>query len=230
MTSLLVTILLLALATPVVVYALLRRVRKDVTAIRRAVADDLSSKIGAFGLSDVKADSSSVDYDSVMATSQRLVVLLNDGRTWLSVHRERLRKRFQDPSKETTIFLIDPESEMIFVLARKGSTTPDAIRAKIKESIQLVSEIASPNTQLEIFGHSLFNPHSIVLGDDAAIVMPYFVSRGGRQVPAFRFENAGPDSFFLMLRSDLESLRMDARDIRETKEGASMSSRLRTVP
>lgn len=210
---LLPVILVVGLATAALAWISYTLWRK---AVRGAIVDAVSLSRGAsnVGICEIVADSGLYDYDALFAQSQRLVIALNDGRTWLSVHRDRLRRRVQDTSKETTIFLIDPNSEMVGVLARKGSTTKNAIQARIAESVQLLSELVVPGAQLEVLGHSLFNPHAAVVGDNRALLTPYFASRGGRTVPVFCFEDSGPQSFFRQLRDDLEALRTDARELR----------------
>ena len=162
------------------------------------------------GLVESADDATRCDYSDLFQQSERLIVVLNDGRTWMSVHREDLRKRCADASKETTIFLIHPDSPMIDVLARKGSTEVVTLRGKIAESVSIVRDIRQPFSRIEVLGHYLFNPHSIVLGDTSAIVVPYFVSRGGRVNPALKFTDLGRDCYFRDLAADLEKLRIDA--------------------
>lgn len=175
----------------------------------------LSNGIQSVGLDCVVPESDKFDYTNLLENNQRVVILLNDGRTWLSVHRTRLAKRLADPNKETTVFLIRPGSPMVEVLAKKGNISSEALTQRIRESIALLLEIRGPRSNLEILGHSLFNPHSVVLGDDNAAVVPYFASRGGRNVPLFHFTDSGDESYFRHLREDLERLRKDAVNISE---------------
>lgn len=182
----------------------------------------IAAEATELGLVACIADSTVYDYTGVLCDSRKLVVVLNDGRTWCSVHRDRLRRRLQDTSKETTVFLIHPESEMIPVLARKGSIEPESLKNKIRETLALLDELCVDGSRLEILGHHLFNPHSLVLTETRALLMPYFTSRGGRTVPLFVFEDAGPGSFYGNLVEDVEALRMDADQIgRSTRGGRS---------
>jgi len=59
------------------------------------------------------------------------------------------------------------------------------------ETVQLLEDIKSEDTSLEILGHFLFNPFAVVIGDDVAIVTPSFISRGGRTVPTFKYQDTG---------------------------------------
>lgn len=174
---------------------------------------ELTKAQNRVGMVDASEDCTTYDYGPLLLDSRALVVVLNDGRTWASVHRDRLRKRFADPSKATTFILCHPESAMLPVLARKGSTTIDVIQSRIAETIQLLLDIKQPETVLELLGHHLFNPFTLVLGDENAIITPYFFSRGGRTVPAMKFQDLGGPCYFRDIVDDVERLRIDARDI-----------------
>jgi hypothetical protein len=165
------------------------------------------------GLVAVMNDASKYDYSEILIDSRQLTVVLNDGRTWASVHRDQLRRRFEDSSKETTFILCHPDSAMIQVLARKGSTDVETIRARIKETVTLLEEIIQPETKLEILGHHVFNPYSLILGDDSAVVIPYFLSRGGRRVPLWKIRKTKTNGFFRDLSDDVQRLRMDTKAI-----------------
>jgi hypothetical protein len=171
----------------------------------------IAGQAARLGLAECWPDASIYDYTYVLCESRRAIILLNDGRTWISVHRDRLRRRLEDPSKETTVYLIHPDSEMVPVLAKKGSIDAEALRTRIWESITMLTELCNEGTKLEILGHELFNPYSMVLGEDRALLVPYFASRGGRAVPMFVFEDVGQDCYYRQLVTDMEGLRMDSQ-------------------
>lgn len=173
----------------------------------------LTKEYSRVGLVEVCEDCTNFDYGPILLESRRLVVVLNDGRTWASVHRDRLRRRFTDPAKATTFFLCHPDSAMLAVLARKGSHNAQTIQSRIAETVRLLEDIKQPSTVLEILGHHLFNPHALVLGDESAVLAPYFFSRGGRTVPAMRFQDLGGPCYFRDIVEDVERLRMDAQEI-----------------
>lgn len=172
------------------------------------------ARVNALGLLAVSPDSSRFDYREIIEDSRRLVVVLNDGRTWLSMHRERLRARFADNRKQTTIFLVHPRSEFINVLARKGSSDPAAQIAKIHESLQILREVVQEGTNIEVLGHFLYNTHSLVLGDEIAAVTPYYLSRGSRSVPVYVYGDDGGSCYFKELEGDVERLRMDSEALK----------------
>jgi len=187
----------------------------------------VSKNSEATGLVDLQLDAANIDFDSLIINSNKLIILLNDGRTWLSVQRDHLRKRFSDPKKETTLFIIHPDSPMINVLSRKGSIEPYSLIQRINETLQLLKEISVEDTNLEILGHHLFNPHSMILTEDTAIVIPYFVSRGGRTVPAFRYDHINDDEcYYNRLSEDLEKLRMDSQSLIHSKTENLLSSNI----
>lgn len=173
----------------------------------------LTKEFSRIGLIEACADASTYDYGRIISESKKLVILLNDGRTWISVHRDRLRRRFADSAKETVVYLVHPDSPMVGVLARKAGRDVPALQGRIRETVEILNEIREPQTALEILGHHLFNPHSLVIGDDMAVLTPYFASRGGRTVPAFRFEDTGADCFLRDIVEDLERLRLDSASI-----------------
>jgi len=177
----------------------------------------------ALGLVEIGNDASVYDYTNAIVKPDKLVILLNDGRTWVSVHRERLRKRFADASKETTIFLIHPNSPFVAVLARKGSTESESINNRIRETLGIIQEIKTQDSNIVIFGHYLYNTYAACIGDKEALVTPYFTSRGSRTVPVFRYEDIGPNCYFRSLLEDVERLKLDAAFLDSTMGDRSLS-------
>jgi hypothetical protein len=180
---------------------------------RRIQLSDLAKECDNIGLAEIDPDSSNYHYDDILSDSRQLVIVLNDGRTWASVNRDRLRRRFADSSKQTTFILCHPDSPMVPVLARKGSKDEEDIRKRIMDTVALLEDIKQPSTSLEILGHFLFNPYSLILGDDSAITIPYFISRGGRTTPVFKYKEDKDNNYFTYLVKDIERLRMDTKDI-----------------
>lgn len=209
----------------------LERVESDLLRDLATLARDvgLTRQFGAVGLSEVWVDSTTYDFGQVITSSRRLVIMLNEGRTWCSVHRDKLRARFADRSTETVVFVIHPESPMIDVLARKASRDSATIRRRIVDTVELLQEIRSPNTSLEILGHFVFNPHALILGDSRALISPYFTARGGRTVPVLCYEDTGASCFFKDIEKDVELLRIDARDISSLSSGRSKDPTLHLV-
>jgi hypothetical protein len=162
------------------------------------------------GLVELAGDASIYDYTDIIAQPKTLTIVLNHGQTWVSVHIERLRKRFADPTKETTFFVIHPESPLVPIVARKGNTEPSVILAKLRETISLLREIKGPQSRVNIYGHFLYNTYSACIGDKEAVVTAYFLSRGARTVPVFRFADVGSECVFRELVDDIKKLKLDS--------------------
>lgn len=170
---------------------------------------DLASQATKMGMVEITPDARSYDYSALLDCTH-VVAVLNDGRTWVSNNAPRLHLRFQSGSKHTTIFVIHPESPMITVLAKKEGTTEEAIRMKLVEALRLLATLGGTADNLTIYGHHLFNPHSVFIGDGFAVVTPYFHARMRRRGPAIRYEDSPHDSFYRELRADVEALVLDS--------------------
>jgi hypothetical protein len=180
------------------------------------------------GLDSISTDSSTFDYSELFNDTGDLSIVLNDGRTWLSVHRDRLRRRLLRSGCRTSIYLIHPDSKMVEVLARKGSVETSIIQGRIAESVQLVKECVSGNGHVEVLGHFLFNPFSLVLGPSGAVVTPYFLSRGGRMTPSFLFApRPQGDGMYEALLVDVEGLRKDCLPLLPADGNVESISRVR---
>lgn len=180
-------------------------IRRETGEIKRVFFEN-----SPLGLVSVSTDASAHDYSELIISPRRLVIVLNDGRTWLSIHKERLRKRFSDPTKTTTIFLLHPRSEFLSTLAKKESTDVRNLQTKIYESLEIIASVRQSNQRLEVLGHHLYNTQSVVVGDAEAAVTPYFLSRGGRTVPVYTFIDMGGPCYFRDIADDVDQLRLDS--------------------
>lgn len=173
------------------------------------------------GLVESIFNANKYDYSPLILESQTLQIVLNDGRGWISRHSGALKKRFEDSSKQTTFFLLHPQSTMIRVLAQKVGIREgieelqvDELRRKIIDTVELLEQIRLPSTDLKIYGHFLYNPYSLFLGDEYAIVTPYFISRMRQYTPLFKFQDRlNQESYYKELKEDIEALKYDAEEI-----------------
>lgn len=173
----------------------------------------LSDEFRKLGLDEARADSGGYDFTHLLLHSEELFVVLNTGRTWVSTHSDPLRRRFQDADKKTTVFLLHPDSSMLTVISRKEATPVEGVREKIAEAVQMLNQLKTDDTQLAIYGHHLYNPYSLFLGDAFAVITPYYVSIGRRTVPLFTYLGVETDSYYRNLREDVTTLLHDAQDI-----------------
>jgi len=172
--------------------------------IRELVA--ISRNMERLGLRDVDVDCNTYDFAALIATSNRLVVCVNDGRTWLSRNSEHLKERFKLSDKETSFIIMHHESPALAIQAAKVGSTHEALQMKAHESLAILKRLRSPQTKLKVYGHHFYNPQAVYLGDDTAYITTYFTSTGRREVPLYVFRKAGNNCFFSKLEEDLKQL------------------------
>jgi hypothetical protein len=184
-------------------------------------ADQLSQQLSfakreeLLGLAEARLSAHDYDYTHLILHSENLVLVLNDGRTWVSNHAALLKKRFTDSSKKTAVFLLHPNSSMLEVLAKKVGSNRESLQRKIYETVDLLKDVKTDSTQLAIYGHYLYNAYSLFMGDTYAVVTPYFNSKGRRTVPLFRYDDreGQGDCYYQQLREDVEVLKLDSADL-----------------
>lgn len=178
--------------------------RRDFLRINDENRDILFSKLclqegqEKMGLAEVYEKSSDYDYNFQLESCQNLTVLLNDGRTWVSNHSESLQRRFKDTNKQTTIFLLHPDSDMLDILARKVGSTKAKLKEKIFETVGMLNHLMGKNNNngsITIYGHHLYNPHSVFRCDSTVILTPYFAARSRSIVPLFIFKDIGSSCY-----------------------------------
>jgi hypothetical protein len=201
------------------------RVLARLTDVERGVIERLkiANRAEQVGLSDAGLDVTGYDYGPLLESSSSVTIIVNDGRTWVSTNSARLRKRLHDSSKKTRIILTHPESAMVSVLALKEGSNASAIKNKLAETLLMLSQLKAPHSDLQVFGHFLFNPHSVFLGDSYIVITPYFHGRGRRSVPHLRFDDKAGDCYFKQSREDIDTLLLDAREI-QLVEGQPVSA------
>ncbi len=185
----------------------------------------VGGRAAAVGLTDIVGDFNNFNLGPIIAEARQLTVVLNDGRTWVSIYQNALRQRLKDSTKQTTLLLCHPDSAMLSVLARKGSIDVDGLRNRLFDTIAHFDQILQQSAgRVEILGHHLFNPCSLVLTESLAVLTPYMFSRGLKTVPVLVFNDTGENSFYRHLVDDIERLRIDAEPI------VSPASTIREMP
>ncbi|WP_333591456.1 hypothetical protein [Brevundimonas sp.] len=164
------------------------------------------------GLVRVDSDSGHYDFSKILESDGDISIVLNDGRTWISTRSEPLKARFTRPAK-TTFILLDPSSEGVALMAKKQGTSAPAIKHKIAEAIRMIKEYGGNSDKVTIVGHDLFNPYSLFISSELAVITPYFASKGRRPVPAFFFEKGVSRKYYDELSDDLSILIAGSRDI-----------------
>lgn len=177
---------------------------------------DLAKQEKDFGLVAIYSKSDGYNFYDFLTENKELVVLLNEGRTWISNHTPKIEERLKKTSFKTTFVVTHPDSSMVAVLAAKQELTAHGITGKVKEFVSSVKAIKGyDKDRIKILGHRYYNPHSVFLGDTRAIITPYHASRGRRYVPLYIFEDCGESSYFQSVKLDMDYLIKDAEDISE---------------
>ncbi|NJK74116.1 MAG: hypothetical protein HC942_08335 [Microcoleus sp. SU_5_6] len=193
--------------------------RKDFVRLIDENTSDIINEISlirhksSLGLIELRDRAGLYNYSKLLLESKNLVIVLNKGSSWYSVNGESLRKRFKDSNKTTDIFFLDPNNnqEALTVLSRKENIPVDSIKTDILNTVEKLKHIKTPDTKLTIYGHNLFNPYSLYLGDDYAIITPYLHTR--RPWLLLQFEAKNPGCFYEELKDDIEELRNKSQEI-----------------
>lgn len=156
------------------------------------------------------------DFAGIIEEAPELIVVLNDGRTWVGNYFQRFQNRFSDQNKKTTFVLLHPESDALKLQAFKVGGDAMSIKMKISETIREIKKAnKNNNNNVFILGHKFYSTLSVFVTDRVAIVTPYFVSKVRQTPPVFVFERTSQDCFYNKLRTDVGSLICDAEDIKD---------------
>ncbi len=137
--------------------------------------------------------------------SRELMVVMNDGRSWIDSNREILAQRIRDREKITRILLLHPRSNFLDVLIRKNKKTQAQQMEEIQRSFDVLQNIATRPEALDIRGHHGFNPYSLILTANYAFVSPYFLNERGA-LPLMKFTSHAPSGLYHELRADAQKL------------------------
>jgi len=171
----------------------------------------LSKNIDEMGVSNIIDNINDYNFKPLIEESKHLSIVLNDGRTWFSMHIDSFKIRFSDPSKSTHIYLLHPSSEKVLnIMSRKTGTNSKNLQLKIKESVKILNQIIKDETKLKISGHYLFNTFSLFLGDKYACISPYFTSRKRRLLPLIEIMKTSEKGLYDKLQEDIEELKEDS--------------------
>lgn len=144
--------------------------------------------------------------DKTYFQDQDLLLVFNDARAWVEAHTEELKNRVLVRGQRVRVLLLHPQSNFLKVLDRKTEKLPNQEIMEIQYSFKILSELQRLRPNLvEVKGHYLFNPYTLILTTTEAIVMPYFLMKRG-ELPVLVFKNFGQESIYHQYRSDAESL------------------------
>jgi len=173
------------------------------------------------GLIDVHPDTYTYPFKDVLLSSRELIIVLNDGRSWQGRHSDYLKTRMMLPDRSTVFVFQHPESKMLQdVLSKKVGQSPEFLREKVNETIkELVSYPRSDRHVLQILGHHFFNPYSLFVSEELAIMCPYNISPNRSTVPTFVFEKRGQSSQYHRFYEDVQQVIRYSSPLSPTQPG-----------
>jgi len=140
---------------------------------------------------DVRSSFHGYDYTELIQSSERLTVILNDGRSWIDSNRELLRERLSTRGRVTRFCLVAPDSPYLDLLVKKNGKARAAQVDELRRSVSVIREIAPEWSDLEVLGHSRPTPYCMYLTEAVAIVDPYFYFEAGA-LPMMIFRSGTP--------------------------------------
>jgi hypothetical protein len=149
-------------------------------------------------------------YQQIILDSWELVVVLNDGRSWVDTNREHLKARFADPRKTTKFCFIHPDSSYVDILIQKNGKRRSAQVDEIVRSVQVIHENKLPSCDVETFLHKRPTPYCLFLTEKLAIVHPYLFFEAGA-LPMFTYLSDTP--FYAIYREDAQKLLKESPSI-----------------
>jgi hypothetical protein len=173
--------------------------------VRSTVLALLSEEIAPeIGLSSFRSSFHGFSYKELMEKAFEMLIILNDGRSWIDSYRELLQFRAKN-HKKTWIILIHPRSEFLPVLIKKNGKQRTTQLDELRRSFDIINELRKISAAIDIRGHHLFNPYSLIITEDQASVMPYFYNESG-DLPMLTFSNTGEGSLYNRYRTDAYAL------------------------
>ena len=165
------------------------------------------------GLSSFRASFHGFSHKDLLENAFEMLIVLNDGRSWIDSYREVLSIR-AGQGKKTWIILIHPRSEFLSTMTRKNGKQKATQLDELRRSFDIINELTKRSDSIEIRGHFLFNPYSLFITEDQAVVMPYFYMEAG-DLPMFTFSNTGRDSLYHRYRADAFALLKESERLTE---------------
>lgn len=156
------------------------------------------------GITGLLKDFHDFSHKNFLEESEDLIIVLNDGRSWIDTYRERLAWRVKT-NLSTKIILIHPKSEFIMTLTKKNGKSIQTQKEEIQRSFNVVNELKEQGGNINIYGHYLFNPYSLFLNEKQAVIMPYYFTEAG-ELPVLIFDNQGSGSLYETYKNDTKKL------------------------
>jgi hypothetical protein len=166
------------------------------------------------GLAHFRPRFNGYDYEPSM-DSLDLLIVFNDGKSWIPNHREALERRVLTRGQRVRVLVIHPRSEFLSTLVRKTNRSiPEEITYLHQTFKHLENlKIQRPNL-VEVRGHHLFNPYVLHLTESVAIVHPFFLLERG-ELPLLVLKKTEGNSLYEQYRADAEKVWAEAVSLKE---------------
>lgn len=179
--------------------------------VRKTINEELDtiSNFKKLGLSKVYLDAKDYNFKDLLLNSQDLSILINDGKAWKSTYSSEINSRLKKIGYSTKFILLDLENndDLNTLMIRKTKHEDDInyIRNKINIVESTLKEVTVEGHNLEIIKHNLFNPYSVFMSNEEAVVTPYRVSRGKDTVPLYVYKKPDIDCGFGCQKCELNN-------------------------
>jgi hypothetical protein len=153
-------------------------------------------------------------YREEIRDAKELIVVQNDGRSWIETNQEILRPRLRDATKDTKIVLYHPQSKFLEILDAKNKKGIDRQISEIRGSFHLLMEARVHSHNFSIRAHHGFNPYSLILTENKAFMDTYLLNNRGA-LPRLIFTSNAPKGMYHTLRDDAYQLFNKSEDLTE---------------
>jgi hypothetical protein len=153
-------------------------------------------------------------YRREIRDAKELIVVQNDGRSWIDTNQEILRPRLQDATKDTKIVLYHPKSKFLEILDAKNKKGLDRQISEIRGSFNLLKEARVHPQNFSIRAHHGFHPYSLILTENKAFMDTYMLNARGA-LPRYIFTSDAARGIYHTLREDALTLYTNSEDLTE---------------
>ena len=178
----------------------------------------------AEGLVRFDGESNAVDESERIHNSQALVAVLNDGYGWVPKYRSALEHRFSNQNQSTTIILLDPDANIISLIAEKSNKDVNEQQNDIWSRVEMLISGAGSEAyrkgRLRIFGSHRPLAGCYYIFDDCLVWNPYLTRFRPPQLPRIELKRTGTVAQYLL--TDAEVLERELA----VKNGTDLVARL----
>jgi hypothetical protein len=150
-----------------------------------------------------------------IVNTDSLIIIMNDGKNFITNNSNELCKRFKMPLKQTKLILLNDNSDSEKSLCQRHAKEQNHYKNKINDTIQMVQGYlrnSPPEHKLEIYKYDYNFPLSVVFTSEVAIVGTYRNSTGKFDAPPSYIYSANGTEY-LNIKEDIKRLIEDSKKI-----------------